>query len=155
MQEFHRLVLCKETVEHESWSLSQKVFRLGAVDTEDLGRFQGLLFFSTHFQILKDYEPLLSKTSLAVLSWCNGCIATLTKLPMRVRFPSTVPQPQVLMTDLLVSIKKLGKLSTGLRETRAPFNLCAQHLGQSHQSLMHPYAPTDAFVKVTSNGHRC
>jgi len=29
----------------------------------------------------------------------------------------------------LVSIKKLGKLSTGLRETWGPFNLCAQHLG--------------------------
>ena len=58
-----------------------------------------------------------------VLPWCSGRIATITKLPVRVRFPSATPQPQISKTDLLVLIKKLGKLSKGFEETRSPFNL--------------------------------
>ena len=61
----------------------------------------------------------------AVLPWCSGRIATFTKLPVRVRFPSATPQPQFLKTDLLVSIKKLGKLSKDLEVTRGPL-FCAQ-----------------------------
>lgn len=63
----------------------------------------------------------------AVLPWCSGRIATFTKLPVRVRFPSATPQPQVLTTDLLVPIKKLGRLSKGLEETQGPFNFCGQN----------------------------
>ena len=62
----------------------------------------------------------------AVLPWCSGRIATFTKLPVWVRFPSATPQPQILKTDLLVSIKKLGKLSMGLEETRGPL-FCPQN----------------------------
>ena len=95
--------------------------------------------FYTPFAIFRNYEASLIDTSFAVLSWCNGCIATLTKLPVRVRSPSTAPQPQVIRTDLLVSIKKSGKLSKSLEETRGPFNWCGQRRGQPHQSLMQPF----------------
>ena len=36
----------------------------------------------------------------------------------RTHTPSVTPQPQILKTDLLVLIKKLGKLSKDLEETR-------------------------------------
>lgn len=73
------------------------------------------------------YDPAdnLLDSKRAVLPWCGGRIATFTKLPVRVRFPSATPQPQILKTDLLVSIKKLGKLSKGLEVTRGPI-YCAQ-----------------------------
>lgn len=42
------------------------------------------------------------------------------------------------MTDLLVLIEKLEKLSKSLEETRGSFNVYEQNLRQLHQSLMQP-----------------
>jgi hypothetical protein len=86
----------------------------------------------------RDPTGNLLDSKRAVLPWCSGRIATFTKLLVRVRFPSATPQPQVLPADLLVSIKKLGKLSKSLEETRGSFILCAQRRGQPHQSLLQP-----------------
>ena len=77
--------------------------------------------------ILNFRAAQLFETSPALLSWCNGRIATLTKLPVRVQFPSTAPQPHVLMADQLVSIKKRGKLSKSPEETRGSFNFGEQN----------------------------
>lgn len=123
-----------------------KVFSLGAVDTkqEVLEYSRTSCFFSAHnlflhmLIIFNYYVAQIFQTSPALLSWCNGCIATLTKLPVRVQFPSTAPQPRVLKTDLLVLIVKLGKLSRSLEETRGSFTLYAQLPRQPHQSLMQP-----------------
>ena len=78
-----------------------------------------------------DSADNLLDSKRAVLPWCSGRIATFTKLPVRVRFPSATPQPQILKTDLLVSIKKLGKLSKG-SERSEPFPLNAEYLRQPH-----------------------
>jgi hypothetical protein len=79
------------------------------------------------FHFLGCYE---TQNSLALLVWCNGSITTFTKLPVRVRFPSPTPQPQNLLTDLLVVIKESKTLSKSLEATRGSFNLCAQRPGQ-------------------------
>ena len=108
---------------------TQYAFSLGVGDKEDLGNIpRSSLLLHTALEYTLYFKPtsltlLRSQNSVAVLVWCSGRIATLTKLPVRVRFPSPTPQPQVLPADLLVSIKKLEKLSTGLGVTRGPFKL--------------------------------
>jgi len=48
------------------------------------------------------------------------------------------------LADLLALIKELRNLSTGLEETRGPFNLCAQRPGQPDYSLMSPQTVGDS-----------
>lgn len=68
-----------------------------------------------------DPTGILLDSKRAVLPWCSGRIATFTKLPVRVRFPSATPPPQILKTDRLVSIKKSEKLSKALEVNRGLF----------------------------------
>ena len=84
-------------------------------------------------------ELLKTQNLIALLVWCKGSIATFTKLPVRVQFPSPTPQSHNLLTDLLVVIVKLGKLSKSLEETRGSFTLYVQHPRQPRYSLMQPH----------------
>ncbi len=71
----------------------------------------------------------LLNSKRALLPWCSGRIATFTKLPVRVRFPSATPQPQNLTIGLLVPITKLGELSKSLEETRGSSLCVASNFG--------------------------
>ena len=114
---------------------------------------------STGVVISYDSADNLLDSKRAVLPWCSGRIATFTKLPVRVRFPSATPQLQILKTDLLVSIKKLGKLGRGPGfRPRTPFYVaifeCRILKSEVRMSLCHlARAPptTPPIVNTTSN----
>ncbi len=109
---------------------TRHAFHLGVGDKEDFGIIprSSLLFHTvleyTFQNKIQSLIPLSTQYSLAVLVRCSGRIATLIKLPARVRFSSPTPQPQYFPTDLLVSIKKLAKLSKSLEFTLEALSIC-------------------------------